>query len=45
MLMSLTNHRYLSTTPDAPGAVTVSALGATAARKSGAEFKWKAVSR
>ena len=45
MLMSLTNHRYLATTPDAPGPVTVTALGATAARKSGAEFKWKAVSR
>ena len=45
MLMSLTNHRYLATTPDAPGPVTVTALGATAARKSGAEFKWKAVAR
>jgi hypothetical protein len=45
MLMSLTNHRYLATTPDAPGAVTVTALGASAARKSGAEFKWTAVAR
>ena len=43
MLMSLTNHRYLATTPDVPGPVTVTALGATAARKSGAEFTWKAV--
>jgi hypothetical protein len=45
MLMSLTNHRYLATTPDAPGPVSVTALGATAARKSGAEFKWKAQER
>jgi xylan 1,4-beta-xylosidase len=43
MLMSLTNHQYLATKPNSPGPVTVSALGATAARKSGAEFKWKAV--
>ncbi len=40
MLMSLTNHRYLTTKPDTPGPVTATALGATAARKSGAEFKW-----
>ena len=45
MLMSLTNHRYLATTPDASGPVTVTALGAGAARKSGAEFTWKAVGR
>jgi xylan 1,4-beta-xylosidase len=45
MLMSLTNHRYLATTPEAPGPVTVTAPGASAARKSGAEFKWKAVAR
>jgi xylan 1,4-beta-xylosidase len=45
MLMSLTNHRYLGAHPNAPGPVTVTALGATAARKSGAEFKWKAVAR
>jgi xylan 1,4-beta-xylosidase len=45
MLMSLTNHRYLGAHPHAPGPVTVTALGATAARKSGAEFKWKAVAR
>ena len=45
MLMSLTNHRYLATTPGTPGPVTVTALGASAARKSGAEFTWKAVAR
>jgi beta-xylosidase len=43
MLMSLTNHRYLATRPNTPGRVTATALGATPARKSGAEFKWKAV--
>lgn len=43
MLMSLTNHRYLATTPNTPGPVTVTSLGASPARKSGAEFKWKAV--
>jgi xylan 1,4-beta-xylosidase len=43
MLMSLTNHQYLATKPNSPGPVTVNALGPTAARKSGAEFKWKAV--
>ncbi len=43
MLMSLTNHRYLAIKPNSPGPVMVNALGATAARKSGAEFKWKAV--
>jgi xylan 1,4-beta-xylosidase len=41
MLMSLTNHQYLATKPNSPGAVTVNALGPSAARKSGAEFKWK----
>jgi beta-xylosidase len=41
MLMSLTNHRYLATQPNAPGPVSVSALGASPARKSGAEFGWK----
>jgi xylan 1,4-beta-xylosidase len=45
MLMSLTNHRYLTTTPDVAGRVTVTSLGATAARKSGAEFKWKAMEK
>jgi hypothetical protein len=43
MLMSLTNHQYLATKPNSPGPVTANALGATAARRSGAEFKWKAV--
>jgi xylan 1,4-beta-xylosidase len=43
MLMSLTNHRYLATKPNTPGPVTVTALGASPARKSGAEFKWKTV--
>ncbi len=43
MLMSLTNHRYLATKPNAPGRVTVSATGPSPARKGGAEFKWKAV--
>jgi xylan 1,4-beta-xylosidase len=43
MLMSLTNHRYLATKPDAPGPVMVTAVGASPARKSGAEFKWKAI--
>jgi len=44
MLMSLTNHRYLASTPGVPGAVTVTAPGASAARKSGAEFTWKVYS-
>jgi xylan 1,4-beta-xylosidase len=43
MLMSLTNHQYLATQPNSPGVATANALGASAARKSGAEFKWKAV--
>jgi xylan 1,4-beta-xylosidase len=43
MLMSLTNHQYLATKPNSPGAVTVSATGPSAARKSGAEFRWKVV--
>jgi xylan 1,4-beta-xylosidase len=43
MLMSLTNHHYLTTKPNEPGPVTVAATGPSAARKSGAEFKWKAV--
>jgi xylan 1,4-beta-xylosidase len=41
MLMSLTNHRYLATKPNALGPVTVTALGPTAARKGGECFKWK----
>jgi hypothetical protein len=43
MLMALTNHRYLATNPNTSGPVTVTALGASPARKSGAEFKWKTV--
>ncbi|MCU0917041.1 MAG: glycoside hydrolase 43 family protein [Planctomycetes bacterium] len=43
MLMSLTNHQYLATNPQSPGSVTVTATGPQPARKSGAEFKWKAV--
>jgi beta-xylosidase len=43
MLMSLTNHRYLSTKPGSPGPVTVSATGPRADRKGGECFKWKAV--
>ncbi len=41
MLMSLTNHRYLAAPPDKSGLPTATALGASPARKSGAEFKWK----
>lgn len=41
MLMSLTNHRYLTTKPNAPGAVTATATGPNPARKGGACFKWK----
>jgi len=41
MLMSLTNHRYLATKPNEPGAVTVSATGPRPDRKDGACFKWK----
>jgi len=43
MLMSLTNHRYLQTTPNEPGHVKVTATGPTPARKKGECFKWKAV--
>jgi alpha-N-arabinofuranosidase len=43
MLMSLTNHRYLSTIPNSPGLVIVSATGPNPARKGGACFKWKEV--
>jgi hypothetical protein len=43
MLMSLVNHRYLATKPNAPGPVTVSATGPTPARKGGECFKWKIV--
>jgi xylan 1,4-beta-xylosidase len=43
MLMSLTNHRYLATGPNNPGAVTASATGPRPDRKDGACFKWKTV--
>ena len=43
MLMSLTNHRYLTTKPNELGPVTVSATGPRPDRKGGACFKWKAV--
>jgi hypothetical protein len=43
MLMSLTNHRYLATTPNSPGPVTVSATGPRPDRRGGACFKWKTV--
>lgn len=41
MLMSLTNHRYLSTKPNAPGNVTITATGPRPDRKGGACFKWQ----
>jgi hypothetical protein len=43
LLLSLTNHRYLATRPNAPGPVTVTATGPTPARKGGVCFKWKTV--
>jgi hypothetical protein len=43
MFMSQVNHRYLTTKPKETGPVTVTATGPAPARKSGAEFKWKAV--
>ncbi len=43
MFMSLTNHRYLATKPNNPGAVTATATGPTPARKSGECFKWNIV--
>ena len=43
MLMSLANHRYLTTTPYTPGPVTISATGPSPARKDGACFKWKTI--
>ena len=43
MLMSLTNHRYLSTKPNEPGPVTASATGPSPGRKKGECFKWKTV--
>jgi len=43
MFLSLANHRYLATHPDAPGSFTATATGPTPARKGGACFKWNAV--
>jgi len=43
MLLSLTNHRYLATQPNAPGPVRVTATGPTPARKGGECFQWRAV--
>jgi hypothetical protein len=43
MLMSLANHRYLTTTPSEPGRVTATATGPSPARKKGECFKWKPV--
>jgi hypothetical protein len=43
MFMSITNHRYLATKPNAPGPVTVNTTGPTPARKGGECFKWKIV--
>ncbi|BCM93490.1 hypothetical protein IAD21_05381 [Abditibacteriota bacterium] len=40
MFMSLTNHRYLATTPNAPGQVTAITTGPTPARKGGECFKF-----
>ena len=43
MLMSLTNHRYLTTKPNEAGPVTVTSTGPSPARKRGECFKWKVV--
>ena len=43
MLMSLTNHHYLTTQPNSPGPVTISATGPQPDRKGGACFKWQVV--
>ena len=43
MLMSLSNHRYLVTQPNSPGAVKVTATGPRPDRKDGACFKWKVI--
>ena len=42
-LMSLANHRYLTTKPNEPGQATADATGPSPARKNGECFKWKAV--
>lgn len=43
MFLSLVNHRYLASKPNAPGQVTVNTTGPTPARKGGECFKWRAV--
>jgi beta-xylosidase len=43
MLMSLTDHRYLTTTPNEPGSVTATATGPSPARKKGECFKWQVI--
>jgi hypothetical protein len=43
MLMSLTNHRYLTTRANNAGPVTVTAVGPTPARQGGECFKWEVV--
>ncbi len=43
MLMSLTNHCYLTTPPRDSGLITVSATGPSPDRKDGACFKWQPV--
>jgi len=43
MLMSLTNHHYLTTQPNSPGPVTISATGPQPDRRGGACFKWQVV--
>jgi hypothetical protein len=42
-LMSLVNHRYLTTRPNEPGQATAAATGPSPARKNGVCFKWKAI--
>ncbi len=41
--MSLVNHRYLATKPNAPGQVMANATDVTPARKGGVCFKWREV--
>jgi beta-xylosidase len=43
LLMSLTNHRYLTTHPTTPGPLTLSATGPRPDRKDGSCFHWKIV--
>jgi xylan 1,4-beta-xylosidase len=43
LLMSLVNHCYLASQPNAPGALTITATGPRPARKGGECFRWKTV--